>query len=120
MPATISQAPKAQPWKANWPPATKLPDNRKDMIDHSGALLIDGECPNTGPFYYELACSRKETEASVVQPWKANWPPSKDAAKAGRKDMVDNGGALLIDGDCAGARPFFYQLACSRKEAGKE
>ncbi len=122
MPATTSEAPKAQPWKENWPPAKQTPETTglRVMVDDSGALLIDGDVSGSEPgiWFSELACSRKETEASKAQPWRANWPPAENAATTGRKHMVDDSGALLIDGNSGGG--WFSEIACSRKEAGTE
>lgn len=125
MPATTSQAPKAQPWKANWPPAkqTSQAAANKYLVDDAGALLIDGshECASADLFA-KLTCSRKETEAPKVQPWKANWPPAKHTSNAaGNKYLVDDAGALLIDGahNCVSA-DLFAELVSSRKEAVKE
>ena len=112
MPASTSEASKAQPWKANWPPAKQSQTTAGHMVDDSGSLLIDGDCIDYGLVLAEFACSRKETEA------KANWPGAENAAKTGRKYMVDDSDALLIDGGDSGPGHCFTELACSRKEAG--
>ncbi|KAL8805666.1 MAG: hypothetical protein Q9182_001810 [Xanthomendoza sp. 2 TL-2023] len=52
------------------------------------------------------------------QPWKAHWSPvNKTAETEGQKYLVDESGALLVDGvnECTSA-DHFSELACARKE----
>ena len=75
------------------------------MVDDTGAVLSDGDACDV--FLSEFACSRKEIEAP------------KDASKTTHQYMVDDAGALLIDG-VGGGDPggFFVELACSNKDTG--
>ncbi len=116
-----SEVPKAQPWKANWPPANSSETaGNKYMVDDSGALLIDGvaQPPFAGGHgFSELVCANKETEAPKAQPWKANWPPAKLASEpTGHKYMVDDSGTLLVDGASGGGPGGFSELVCAKKE----
>ena len=93
---------------------------QKYLVDEAGALLVDGShnCGG-GPhdLFAELACSRKEAGAPRAQPWKAHWSPANDSSETtGHKYLVDDTGALLVDGvhNCASADPF-AELAFSRK-----
>ena len=90
------EAPKTQPWKANWPPAKLLSETsgHKYMVDDSGTLLVDGAgSPGSGgPGFSELVCARKEVY------------------------MVDDSGALLIDGIILD--PPCFELACASKRTG--
>ena len=120
MPATTSQAPRAQPWKAHWSPANDASEKagQKYMVDDAGALLIDGyhHCASTDLFP-ELGRSHNDAGALKVQPWKAHWSPANDSSeRAGQKYMVDDAGALLIDGyhHCATV-DLFAELSSSQK-----
>ena len=111
MPASTSEVPKAQPWKASWPPANNAAKagGHQYISDDTGALLIDGmhNCASADLFA-DLVCSRNDTEPSKAQPWKANWPPAQNAAKTGHQYISDDSGALLIDGmhNCTSADAF--------------
>ncbi len=121
MPAITSEVLKAQPWKANWPPA-KLSETtgHKYMVDDSGALLVDGASggpPGGDDGFFELVCANREIEAPKTQPWKANWPPAKLSSEtSGHKYMVDDSGTLLVDGASGGGPGGFSELVCAKKE----
>ena len=124
MPASHPEVPKAQPWKASWPPANNAAKTSHQYIsDDTGALLVDGSHSCTSAdLFAELLCSRKDTEPSKAQPWKANWPPAQNAAKPrGHQYISDDAGALLVDGAGSPSGPggsgdLFAELLCSRND----
>ena len=114
MPTSTPEVPKAQPWKASWPPANNAAKTGHQYIsDDTSALLIDGmhNC-TSADLFADLVSSRKDTEPSKAQPWKANWPLAQNAAKTGHQYITDDTGALLVDGahSCTSA-DLFAELA---------
>lgn len=62
MPSIDSKPAKAQPWKAHWSPVSKSSSAPKakaqNLVDKSGALLIDGDAGGGG--WWELLGAQKE------------------------------------------------------------
>lgn len=57
-----------------------------------------------------------ESKPAKAQPWKAHWSPtskSPSAQKTKAEHLVDNSGALLIDGDSGGG---WWELLGAQKE----
>jgi len=91
LPATMT-LPKAQPWKAAWPPTEHKSTcgGIEYGVQKGEIVVVDGTAANVKP---------------KAQPWKAAWPPAEQKACAGVEYGVAKGEVAVVDGTAANVKP---------------